>query len=102
LRLIGNVLQVYGENMAILAGDALLTFAFEHIARDTKGVAAERIVRVIAELGRASGTSSSSPQPSRNIRAATATETAATAASCLPVRKQIGGGWLMHHVTSVM
>eukprot|EP00878_Enallax_costatus_P016103 GHUV01016885.1.p1 GENE.GHUV01016885.1~~GHUV01016885.1.p1 ORF type:complete len:282 (+),score=74.88 GHUV01016885.1:1065-1910(+) len=47
--------KVYGENMAILAGDALLTYAFEHIARDTKGVSAERVVRVIVELGRASG-----------------------------------------------
>lgn len=41
--------------MAILAGDALLTYAFEHIARDTKGVSADRVVRVIVELGRASG-----------------------------------------------
>jgi hypothetical protein len=41
--------------MAILSGDALLVYAFEHVARDTKGVAAERIVRVIVELGRASG-----------------------------------------------
>lgn len=47
--------QVYGENMAILAGDALLTYAFEHIARDTQGVAAERLVRVVVELARASG-----------------------------------------------
>lgn len=47
--------QVYGENMAILAGDALLTYAFEHIARDTKGVPADRVVRVIVELARASG-----------------------------------------------
>jgi geranylgeranyl diphosphate synthase type II len=47
--------QVYGENMAILAGDALLTYAFEHICRDTKGVPAERLVRVVIELARASG-----------------------------------------------
>jgi geranylgeranyl diphosphate synthase, type II len=47
--------QVYGENMAILAGDAMLTYAFEHIARATRGVAPERVLRVIAELGRASG-----------------------------------------------
>ena len=40
--------QVYGEDVAILAGDALLAFAFEHIARATKNVAAERIVQVIA------------------------------------------------------
>jgi geranylgeranyl diphosphate synthase type II len=47
--------QVYGENMAILAGDALLTYAFEHICRDTKGVPAEQLVRVVIELARASG-----------------------------------------------
>lgn len=41
--------------MAILSGDALLVYAFEHIARDTKGVSAERIVKVVIELGRASG-----------------------------------------------
>jgi geranylgeranyl pyrophosphate synthase len=49
------LLQVYGENMAILSGDALLTYAFEHICRDTKGVPAERLVRVVVELARASG-----------------------------------------------
>lgn len=47
--------KVYGEDMAILAGDAMLTFAFEHIARATKGCAPERVVRVICELGRCSG-----------------------------------------------
>lgn len=48
-------LQVFGENMAILSGDALLVYAFEHIARDTKGVSADRIVKVVVELARASG-----------------------------------------------
>lgn len=47
--------KVYGENMAILAGDAMLTYAFEHIARATQGVPADRVLRVVAELGRASG-----------------------------------------------
>jgi len=47
--------KVYGEDIAILAGDALLTYAFEHIARDTKGVSADRLIRVIVELARASG-----------------------------------------------
>ncbi|KAF6258940.1 amidase signature domain-containing protein [Scenedesmus sp. NREL 46B-D3] len=47
--------KVYGENMAILSGDALLTYAFEHICRDTQGVAADRLVRVVVELARASG-----------------------------------------------
>jgi geranylgeranyl pyrophosphate synthase len=41
--------------MAILSGDALLVYAFEHIARDTKGVSADRIVKVVIELARASG-----------------------------------------------
>ena len=39
----------------MLAGDALLTFAFEHIARATKGVAADRVLMVIAHLGKAVG-----------------------------------------------
>ncbi|GFH09986.1 geranylgeranyl pyrophosphate synthase GGPPS1 [Haematococcus lacustris] len=47
--------KVYGEDIAILAGDALLSFAFEHIARDTKGVPAEAVLKVIMELGRAVG-----------------------------------------------
>lgn len=41
--------------MAVLAGDALLSYAFEHIARYTKGVPAERVVRVLADLGKAVG-----------------------------------------------
>ncbi|KAL3695877.1 hypothetical protein R1sor_009953 [Riccia sorocarpa] len=45
----------YGEDTALLAGDALLAFAFEHIARDTSGVPAERVVRVISHLGKAVG-----------------------------------------------
>lgn len=40
------IAQVYGEEVAILAGDALLALAFEYVARETRGVAAERIVRV--------------------------------------------------------
>nr|AKR53701.1 chloroplast geranylgeranyl diphosphate synthase [Haematococcus lacustris]APX64485.1 geranylgeranyl pyrophosphate synthase GGPPS1 [Haematococcus lacustris] len=47
--------KVYGEDIAILAGDALLSFAFEHIARDTKGVPADAVLKVIMELGRAVG-----------------------------------------------
>eukprot|EP00897_Mesotaenium_endlicherianum_P001706 jgi/Mesen1/1563/ME000134S00677 len=47
--------KVFGEDVAVLAGDALLSFAFEHIARATKGVPAERIVRVLADLGTAVG-----------------------------------------------
>ena len=46
--------KVFGEAMAILTGDALLTIAFETLAN--LDVAAERKVRMIAELGRAAGT----------------------------------------------
>ena len=47
--------KVYGEEMAILAGDALLSHAFEYIARETKGVPAEKILRVIADVGKCVG-----------------------------------------------
>jgi geranylgeranyl diphosphate synthase, type II len=42
---------LYGEDIAILAGDALLSTSFEHVARETKGVPAERVVEVLARLG---------------------------------------------------
>ncbi|CAN0913714.1 Geranylgeranyl pyrophosphate synthase, chloroplastic, partial [Linum grandiflorum] len=46
----------YGEDTAILAGDALLSFSFEHVAAKTpKSVSPDRIVRSIAELGSAVG-----------------------------------------------
>ena len=38
---------LYGEDVAILAGDALLSTSFEHVARETKGVPAERTVEVL-------------------------------------------------------
>ena len=41
--------------MAVLAGDALLTYAFEYIATHSKGAAAERILEVVARLGKAVG-----------------------------------------------
>ncbi|XP_050227070.1 geranylgeranyl pyrophosphate synthase, chloroplastic-like [Mercurialis annua] len=47
--------KVFGEETAILAGDALLSFSFEHVARATKDVSPENIVRVIGELGSAVG-----------------------------------------------
>ena len=48
--------KVYGEPVAILAGDALLSCAFEHVAKGTpKSVPAERIVEVIRRLGEAVG-----------------------------------------------
>jgi geranylgeranyl diphosphate synthase, type II len=45
--------KVYGEDMAILAGDALLAYAFEFVVSQTKGVPADRIVDVIRRLGHA-------------------------------------------------
>jgi geranylgeranyl diphosphate synthase type II len=49
--------KVYGEDVAILAGDALLTYAFELIARDTPRdlVSSDRALRIVVELARASG-----------------------------------------------
>lgn len=48
--------KVYGENVAILAGDALLSEAFTHIAAATpKSIPAERVLDVIRRLGRAVG-----------------------------------------------
>lgn len=46
---------IFGEDVAILAGDSLLSTSFEHVARETKGVAADRIVDVIARLGKSVG-----------------------------------------------
>eukprot|EP00850_Spirogloea_muscicola_P016471 SM000133S26837 [mRNA] locus=s133:388716:390283:- [translate_table: standard] len=49
-------MQVYGEATAVLAGDALLSFSFEHVARATPcSVPPERVVRVLADLGKAVG-----------------------------------------------
>ncbi len=47
--------KVYGEDIAILAGDGLLVYAFEWIATQTQGVPAERVVQVIGRLARAFG-----------------------------------------------
>ncbi|KAL8531962.1 hypothetical protein ACS0TY_008533 [Phlomoides rotata] len=47
--------KIYGEDVAVIAGDALLAFSFEHIAAATEGVAAERIVRVVGELAKCIG-----------------------------------------------
>ncbi|KAJ8770776.1 hypothetical protein K2173_021423 [Erythroxylum novogranatense] len=46
---------VFGEDVAVLAGDALLAFAFEHIAVSTIKVSPLRIVRAVGELARAIG-----------------------------------------------
>nr|AIJ28530.1 polyprenyl synthetase [Fischerella sp. ATCC 43239] len=47
--------KIYGENIAILAGDALLPYAFEYIVVQTKGVPADRLLRVIGQLSHAVG-----------------------------------------------
>ncbi|XP_059623085.1 geranylgeranyl pyrophosphate synthase 7, chloroplastic-like [Cornus florida] len=46
--------KVFGEETAVLAGDALLSLAFEHIAARTV-VSPDRVVQAIAELGSAVG-----------------------------------------------
>jgi geranylgeranyl diphosphate synthase type II len=47
--------KVFGEANAILAGDALLTRAFEMVALRSPGVPAERLLAVVGELSLASG-----------------------------------------------
>ena len=47
--------KVYGEDIAILAGDGLLTYAFEIVAAQTQGVPADRVLAVIRRLGYAVG-----------------------------------------------
>ncbi len=47
--------KVFGEAMAILAGDALLTLAFSVLSR-LQDVTAERKIRLVEELSRAAGT----------------------------------------------
>jgi geranylgeranyl diphosphate synthase, type II len=47
--------KVYGEDIAILAGDGLLAYAFEYVVANTQNVAPEKILQVILRLGRAVG-----------------------------------------------
>ncbi|XP_043709429.1 geranylgeranyl pyrophosphate synthase, chloroplastic-like isoform X2 [Telopea speciosissima] len=47
--------KVFGEGVAVLAGDALLAFAFEHIATAKVGVPPANIVRVVEELAKVIG-----------------------------------------------
>ena len=47
--------KIYGEDVAVLAGDALLTYAFEHIATQTQAAPPQQVLKVIADLGRAVG-----------------------------------------------
>ena len=46
---------VYGEDVAILAGDALLSQSFEHVAQNTKGVEPFKVLDVVVRLGRSVG-----------------------------------------------
>ena len=46
--------KVFGEGMAILVGDALLTEAF-HAMATARGVSAERTVRIVGEIAAAAG-----------------------------------------------
>lgn len=46
---------VYGEDVAILAGDALLSTSFQHVAEATKGVDANRLLDVVIRLGKSVG-----------------------------------------------
>ena len=47
--------KVFGEGMAILAGDALLTYAFEILAGMEDGTNSRQIVQIIQEAAKASG-----------------------------------------------
>ncbi len=47
--------KVFGEDIAILSGDALLTFAFELVAQETRQVPPERVLQVVIGLARAVG-----------------------------------------------
>jgi geranylgeranyl diphosphate synthase type II len=45
--------KVYGEDIAILAGDGLLAYAFEFIVEKTKEVPAQQLLQVVAKLSHA-------------------------------------------------
>jgi geranylgeranyl diphosphate synthase type II len=47
--------KMFGEAKAILAGDALLTRAFEMVSLRSPGVSADRLLQVVGELSLASG-----------------------------------------------
>ena len=46
---------IYGEDVAILAGDALLSTSFQYAAENTKGVALDRVLDVVVRLGKSVG-----------------------------------------------
>ncbi len=45
--------KVYGEDIAILAGDGLLAYAFEFVVENTLGVKPEQLLKVVSRLGHA-------------------------------------------------
>ncbi|XP_022845144.1 geranylgeranyl pyrophosphate synthase 7, chloroplastic-like [Olea europaea var. sylvestris] len=48
--------KVFGEETAILAGDALLSLSFEHVAAKTpRNVSPQRVIQAVSELGSAVG-----------------------------------------------
>ncbi|GLU13686.1 hypothetical protein SLE2022_303030 [Rubroshorea leprosula] len=47
--------KVFGEDVAVLAGDALLVYAFEHMAASTVGVTPARIVQAVGEFAKLIG-----------------------------------------------
>ncbi|CDF39872.1 unnamed protein product [Chondrus crispus] len=47
--------MVYGEDIAILAGDAMLSYAFEYVARETRDVDPVRVLEVIRLLSNCVG-----------------------------------------------
>ena len=47
--------KVYGEDIAILAGDGLLAYAFEYVATQTQDVPPQQVLQVIVYLSRAVG-----------------------------------------------
>lgn len=47
--------KAFGEDTAVLTGDALLSLAFEHVASKTKDVTPQRVVQAVGELGSAVG-----------------------------------------------
>lgn len=47
--------KVYGEDIAILAGDGLLAYAFEYVATQTQNVPPQKVLNVLARLGRTVG-----------------------------------------------
>jgi geranylgeranyl diphosphate synthase, type II len=47
--------KIYGEDIAILAGDGLLAYAFEYLVAHSQTVPADRLLEVVRRLGRAVG-----------------------------------------------